>query len=442
MVQSEDEGLLLLKPPYLFTEMKFLRKDVLYKPEKAIYGFRRSPKLWGLTRDETINGFDIEGEHEGKSMNFVLEPLQSEPNLWKLQNADDEDDLTVYGLLMTYVDDLLIAAPEPLMLAVQNKIRSTWTTSVPEPVSSTPVCFPGMEISKLCDAETTRDVWMLTQQSYTPDLVQKENENVKPKKIPLSRDQSVMEPNEKSPSIEKVRSAQKAVGEALWLTTRARPDIMYVVSRMGSAVTRAPEAVMLASTQLKGYLATTAAEGLKFDVKENELPVLTVYTDASFAPDSEESHGSFIVLPSGIISNLLEVRQTGFVTLSTAEAEPTEIIEGMIAGESIHVILAELFPEVPKVVKTDNTPALAIFTGDGRSWRTRHLKQRAAFARQAVAAAEWAIQHVPGESMVADVGRKPLAAACLNFLKNLMGMGKFCDPNENEVEMEEKEEKR
>ena len=296
MVQSEDEDLLLVKPLYLFTEKKFLGKDVLYKPEKAIYGFRRSPKLWGLTRDETINGFNIEGEHEGRSMNFVLEPLQSEPNLWKLQNADDEDDLTVYGLFMTYVDDLLIAAPEPLMLAVQNKIRSTWTTSVPEPVSSTPVCFPGMEISKLCDAETTRDVWMLTQQSYTLDLVQKENENVKPKKIPLLRDQSAMEPKEGSPSIEKVRSAQKAVGEALWLTTRARPDIVYVVSRMGSAVTRSPEAVMLASTQLNGYLATTAAEGLKFDVIENELPVLTVYTDASFAPDSEESHGSFIIL--------------------------------------------------------------------------------------------------------------------------------------------------
>ena len=58
---------------------------------------------------------------------------------------------------------------------------------------------------------------------------------------------------------------------------------MYVVSRMGSAVTRAPEAVMLAGTQLKSYLATTAAEGLKFDVKEKELPVLTVYADAFFA---------------------------------------------------------------------------------------------------------------------------------------------------------------
>jgi len=67
-------------------------------------------------------------------------------------------------------------------------------------------------------------------------------------------------------------------------------------------------------------------------------------------------------------------------------------------------MLAELFPEVPKVVKTDNMPALAILAGNGGSRRTRHLKLRAAFARQAVAAGEWAIQHVPGESMVADIG--------------------------------------
>jgi hypothetical protein len=125
VVQSEDEDLLLVKPPYPFIDKKFLRKDVLYKPKKAIYGFRQFPKFWGLTC-ETINGFNIEGEHEGRSMNFVLEPLQSEPDLWKLQNVDDEDNLTVFGLLMTYVDDLLIAAPEPLMLAVQKKSRDSF----------------------------------------------------------------------------------------------------------------------------------------------------------------------------------------------------------------------------------------------------------------------------------------------------------------------------
>ena len=153
-----------------------------------------------------------------------------------------------------------------------------------------------MELTKFYNEKIQRDVWMLTQQSYTLDMVQKEDEKVKLKKIPLSRDQAAMEPKEESPSIEKVRLAQKVVGEALWQTTRARPDLMYVVSRMGSAVTRAPEAVIQASNQLKGYLSTTANDGLKFEVEEGENPILTVFAGASSAPDSEESHGSFVVL--------------------------------------------------------------------------------------------------------------------------------------------------
>jgi hypothetical protein len=186
-----------------------------------------------------------------------------------------------------------------------------------------------MELTKVYNEKIERDMWMLTQQSYTLDMVQKEYEKVKPKKIPRSRDQAAMEPKEESPSIEKVRLAQKAVGEALWLTTRARPDLMYVVSRMGSAVTRAPEAVIQASNQLKGYLSTTATDGLKFEVEEGENPILTVFTDASFAPDSEESHGSFVVL-LGSSPGFWRSGQQGFVTLSTAEAELTEIIEGMV----------------------------------------------------------------------------------------------------------------
>ena len=37
MVQDDDEDLILVKPPSLFTEKKFLPRDVLYKPERAIY---------------------------------------------------------------------------------------------------------------------------------------------------------------------------------------------------------------------------------------------------------------------------------------------------------------------------------------------------------------------------------------------------------------------
>ena len=87
--------------------------------EKAIYSLRRSPKLWGLTRDETISAFDIQVNYEGKIKIFNLEPLQSEANLWKLCAGEDE---RLHGLLMTYVDDILVAAPKVLLEAVIQKI--------------------------------------------------------------------------------------------------------------------------------------------------------------------------------------------------------------------------------------------------------------------------------------------------------------------------------
>ena len=109
-----------------------------------------------------------------------------------------------------------------------------------------------------------------------------------------------------------------------------------------------------------------------------------------------------------------------------------------MTGESIHVILHEVFPDVPKVLKTDNMPALSILTGDGGSWRTRHLRLRTAYARQSVSAGEWTLQHVPGEFMVADIGTKPLTAA--RFLKVCMGMGKV--KSKSEVGVEEGKERK
>ena len=82
------------------------------------------PRLWGLTRDDTISGFEVKSEFNGKMMEFLLEPLQSEPNLWKLQNANDPEDRN----------------------------------------------------------QAQREVWMVTQQGYTKDLVQKED-NLKTRKI-------------------------------------------------------------------------------------------------------------------------------------------------------------------------------------------------------------------------------------------------------------------
>ena len=62
----------------------------------------------------------------------------------------------------------------------------------------------------------------------------------------------------------------------------------------------------------------------------------------------------------------------------------TEVIEAMTAGESIAVMVQELYEVVLKVAYTDSQAAEAILTCDGSSWRTRHLRLRSSFARQSI----------------------------------------------------------
>ena len=131
----------------------------------------------------------------------------------------------------------------------------------------------------------------------------------------------------------------------------------------------------------------------------------------------------------------------GLVTLSTAEAEMNEMIEAMVAGESIGVIVEELLGFIPKVLWTDSMSGLAIVTNDGGSWRTRHLRTRSAFARQAVQQGLWSMAHVPGEEMLADLGTKPLAAPRLEGLKKKLRMG-FLDVEVPKDEEEAEEEKK
>ena len=165
LVQSEEEDLVLIKPPYHLVERGVLEKDTMYEPLKAVYGFRRSPRLWGLCRDDTLLRMTIEVEINSKVKNLVL-TADSEPNLWIKDSKDDSNGSGSYGLLMTYVDDTFVVGSAPVVKAVLQTIQSTWTTSTPEMVSSEPIKFLGMEVSKHYNSNLGREVWRITQESY------------------------------------------------------------------------------------------------------------------------------------------------------------------------------------------------------------------------------------------------------------------------------------
>ena len=447
---TEEENLLLIRPPHIMIEKGYLAPNTVYLPVKAIYGFRRSPRLWGRHRDHRMHQFVIKAEKEGKHIEVQLFQMGSEPNLWKVVQVmgEEEDELAslsngrILGLVMTYVDDVFIAAEGDLVEAITAKFQETWTTSSPEEVSEKSTRFLGMEVEKIWSEEKERSEWFVTQSGYIKDLLErydqgKEEKEKRVRKIPISRDLAIMEEDSQPPDLKRVRQCQREVGELLWLVTRTRPDLMYTISRMGAHVTKSTVKVLEAAEQTRDYLRGTWDQGLKFEEGKEKEVVIQVWSDASFAPEGEESHGCFTVMVNDSALLWRSGRQAS-ITLSTAEAELNELIEAMNAGESVATILYELFDDVKKIGWSDSQSALSILSSEGGSWRTRHLRMRASYARQAVLSGDWAVGHVPGEELNADMGTKALSSNRLDKLKGLLGMAQR--PGESIEEKEKKKE--
>ena len=417
-LEEDDQEWIVIRPPHILVAQRYLDKDDVFLAVKAVYGLKRSPRLWGKTRDRGLREMRL--ELDGRT--FHLQPLLSEPNLWKIiedQDILDDDASLILGLVMTYVDDLFLVSQLKLIQELVKGIRQLWATTQPEYVSEAPVRFLGMDVSRVKTEHGW--AWKITQSSYVTDLLQKE-EDLRPRKIPITRDQGLeIEEAEKDELItkESIRAAQKVVGELLWTVTRSRPDAMFAVAKMGSGTLRCPTKVCEVGEQVKGFLRETIGDGLMFlevDVEGDDL--LEVFTDASF---SDQSYGCIIVMVNGS-PVLWKCGKQSSSSLSTAESELQEIIDGMTSGESTFAVASELFGNLRKTLWTDSQSAIALMSGEGGSWRTRHLRLKAAHARARIQLGDWSIRHLPGERMIADIGTKPLTSSRIQYLKREMGM--------------------
>lgn len=256
--------------------------------------------------------------------------------------------------------------------------------------------------------------------------------------MPLAR-----EPEDAGEGVQKelkdVREAQRIVGELVWLSTRCRPDLMYTVSKLAMLITKDPRQVRELAPQTWGYLARTHDLGLLFknDPDEKEM---RVFTDASFG---EHPHGC-IVIQWGSSTLLWKSSKQTVSTVSTAESELVEVMEGSVAGEAVRVLLEEVFDEEARAVAyTDSSAALSIVAGDSGSWRTKHLRKRAFSLRTRVLGGDWLMRHTPGSEMPADLGTKILTFDRYKYLKVVLGMmpEKEDPTEEKEVKKEVKQKK-
>ena len=182
-------------------------------------------------------------------------------------------------------------------------------------------------------------------------------------------------------------------------------------------MSKAPRWVQRTATQTLRYLNATKTEGILLDKdmgedtdgRKSRGAGLEVITDASFAPGGEISHGCVMVKWQGSMLAWRSSRQS-FPTLSTAESELMEMIEGMVLGDSVDALIQEIKTEMDysRTLVGDNQAAVALCTGDAGSWRTRHLRLRAFYVRLAS-------ESVLSESVLSSVCRELAYVICARW---------------------------
>eukprot|EP00435_Cladocopium_sp_Y103_P038530 s827_g10.t1 len=413
-----------MKPPSILVSLGFVKPNVWWEAKKAVYGYRQSPRLWSDYRDEVMAKIKV--SDGPKSIRFSQ--MLSEPSIWKIIEEDEDqgEEEVLRGLLLIYVDDLLVLGELSTIHLAAEAIKGIWEVSAPEQINDQKgTRFLGMELWR-----KEEGTWMATQIGYTTDLLRRnlgEDQASWPKrKLPASKDIDEVPEEEKGP--QDVKAAQKAVGELIWLVTRCRPDLMYSVARLASGITKMPKMVVKLAHQVWMYLAGSVDHGLVFknDAAENSL---NVFSDASFGDLCQ----GCVLVQWGQSALLWKSSRETLRSSSTAEAELIEFLEAINSGEAVRVVIEEILGHsCHALAHTDSTAALAIAVGESGSWKTRHLRRRAHSLRWRISRGDWLARHLPGNDMPADIGTKALCREKFERFKIIMGMGKIEEDEERQ----------
>ena len=373
----------------------------------AIYGLQESPKLWGSYRDIRLSQqqFAI----DGKQVKLVQGKV--EPSWWSIM----KEGVGLIGILVVYVDDLLLCSTPQVIKRLSTAIQTIWRTSDLQLVTEGAIRFLGMDIS------VAQRGFALSQRSYIEELVRLHSISPNRKDlIPISKDWATfnVEEHEGEYTEAELKSAQQCAGELLWLSQRTRPDISYVASLVGSLATRAPRRAVQIAEKTIAFLQRTASYAL---IYKGDQTGLAAYCDASFAPEGARSHSGWLVFLHDCVISWKSGRQSS-ITLSTAEAELTAVSEAVLALQSTEAMIKDIIPEgQPLQLFSDSTSALAIANGSG-SWRTRHLRLRSAWVSELIQNQAITVHHCAGEFQPADLLTKALASQRMMALSKLLNL--------------------
>ena len=425
--RRDDSKTVVMEVPAIFRECGLAGKEEVWIIDKAVYGLTTSPKDWGVHRDSTFKKMAWSGEDEEGlrwDMKFEVTP---EPNLWRIMGSRKEGKETVekhMGFMSIYVDDVLMTGKKEVIIAAVGCIEKEWALSSLEwPSAEEPLRRCGFEVWE------TAEGFDLRQSSYAKELVEKWGVL---EKVEVPMFKTPEEEEEPDPTM--LRRAQAITGGLLWLATKTRPDLMAGVATMARNM-KSPKQVVDVGMVLLKYVNATVDVGLQYtkvsgwgardhlSVKRHDK-LLEVFSDISYgtAGDHKNVQGILVYFAGSPIA--WEATKQPFVAQSTAEAELIGYCESLVAGRATaalpEVILGEQLTQ--KRIYGDNVAAIALASNGSGSWRTRHLRIRAASLRWALEDGGWSLTHLSGKQLVADGMTKSLNGQAFERFREDLGM--------------------
>ena len=235
-------------------------------------------------------------------------------------------------------------------------------------------------------------------------------------KLPTPEEEAAME---KSLDADLVKRAQAATGALLWLATRTRPELSVGVAAMSRLCTKAPKETIQIGMKIMEYLKRPtrglvyeATAGPPYGAREQLKKPRTEKTVEAFSDISYASTKGYRSVQGQVYYYagapvMWSTSRQPFPTQSTAESELVALCEALVGGRAMTSLIAAIRDEgeegLDKRLWGDNSAAISLATGEGQgSWRTRHLRIRAAILRSALQRGEWELDHLSGKELVAD----------------------------------------
>ncbi|CAE7275724.1 GIP, partial [Symbiodinium microadriaticum] len=413
--EDEDQSeVYALMPPKVFQLARVPYSLQLWRVDRALYGFRRSPRLWSRFRDRRLKAARIP---YGAGF-LLLCQSRADANVWAITYVLDGKE-EILGYLNIYVDDVLYVGQAQVIFAVQEWLTQDWKASeLSWATSESAIRFLGLEI------EASEGRVKINQCGYIKELLRHHDQAEGPgHATPCPPEWLVGDRvfDQVEHTEAQLRRAQVLTGELLWLSGRSRPDLMHAVATMSCLCLRNPLLVEKIGLRVLSYLRETLNYALIYQPTA-EGHVLDAYSDASFSPQGEKSFGCCLVCFQGCPITWRAGRQS-LVSLSVAEAELIETINASQLLSSTAAFTAELMPsEALLRINVDNAAAVALCSEAAGTWRTRHLKVRAWHLRESVRLQQVVVRHIPGLNQLADLGTKAFCKPRLRELQDLWNL--------------------